>query len=239
MDAAARKEGYILRYFIRYKYTNKISKNAQKEQYKTLSDSDKRIYRKKRRWQRFSTFFVYLIFTPFAAAGVLLFLCVPSPDEWFWKLLVVIAKLLACIFFLIVGVVLVDKLTSGLWKKVDSFRLPDMKKDIPAKACSHLRNCYGLREPYIITKCFDATDKKFKNHDVCIFVVGDELRITADLVHGFLHSNRDLGCYAFKEHEIALTKRLWNERPAAELSAGETSFLLGYRAKGFIEKNFK
>lgn len=59
-----------------------------------------------------------------------------------------------------------------------------MKKKIFSKACGHLRDYYELQEPYIITNCFEATDKNFKNHDVCIFVVGDELRLTTDLVRG-------------------------------------------------------
>ena len=92
--------------------------------------------------------------------------------------------------------------------------------------------------PYIITKCFDAADKKFQKHDVCLFIVGDELRITADLIHGFLHGERDLGCYAFVKHEITLSKQPCGQQLMLEMKAGENTFLLGYRAKGFIEKNF-
>ena len=90
----------------------------------------------------------------------------------------------------------------------------------------------------MITKCFDATDKKFQNHDVCIFVVGDELRITTNLVQGFLYGERDLGCYAFKQNEIILTKQQKGNNLIAELRADDTVFLLGYRAKGFVDKNF-
>ena len=95
-----------------------------------------------------------------------------------------------------------------------------------------------MQEPYIVTKCFDATDKKFRNHDVCIFIVEDELRITTDLVHGFLHGERDLGCYAFKLNEIFLEKQQSGNHLVAELKADNTVFLLGYRAKGFIDKEF-
>ena len=112
------------------------------------------------------------------------------------------------------------------------------KKEILSKACGHLRDYYGLQEPYIITKCFDAADKKFQKHDVCLFIVGDELRITADLIHGFLHGERDLGCYAFVKHEITLSKQPCGQQLMLEMKAGENTFLLGYRAKGFIEKNF-
>ena len=113
-----------------------------------------------------------------------------------------------------------------------------MKKEIFSKACKHLRDYYQLQEPYIITKCFEATDKNFQNHDVCIFVADDELRITADLIQGFLHGERDLGCHAFKRDEIVVSKKEENNLMIAELKAGDTVFSLGYRAKSFIEKNF-
>ena len=73
---------------------------------------------------------------------------------------------------------------------------------------------------------------------MCIFVVGDELRITTDLVRGFLHGERDLGCYAFKKEEITLSKQNNGNHLIAELKADNTVFLLGYRAKGFIDKSF-
>ena len=123
-------------------------------------------------------------------------------------------------------------------EKVESVNVPAKKKEILSKACGHLRDYYGLQEPYIITKCFDAADKKFQKHDVCLFIVGDELRITVDLIHGFLHGERDLGCYAFVKHEITLSKQPCGQQLMLEMKAGENTFLLGYRAKGFIEKNF-
>ena len=101
-----------------------------------------------------------------------------------------------------------------------------------------MRDYYELQEPYIITKCFDATNKIFKNHDVCIFVVGDELRLTTDIVHGFLYEERDLGCYAFKRDEITLSKQQNGNHLIAELKSDNAIFLLLYRAKRFIEENF-
>jgi hypothetical protein len=118
-----------------------------------------------------------------------------------------------------------------------------MKKIVFSKACSHLRDYYELKEPYIITKCFDSSNKVFKDHDVCIFVIDDELRITTDLIRGFLYPEKDLGCYSFKKNEIVLTKisngnHLILELKASDGVSDEVVFLLGYRAKGFIKKNF-
>ena len=92
-------------------------------------------------------------------------------------------------------------------KMAGKYTMPEMKRKIFSEACSHLRAYYGLQEPYILTKCFDSSDQNFVNHDVCIFVAGGELRITADLKNGFLYGERDLGCYAFGAEEISLFKK--------------------------------
>ena len=161
---------------------------------------------------------------------------IPVPNDNFLEVLVIVGKVIVGFILLIVSGGLTAILTTPLWKKVETFDIPLMKKEIFSKACKHLRDYYQLQEPYIITKCFEATDKNFQNHDVCIFIVGDELRITTDLIQGFLHGERDLGCYAFKIEEITLLKRNNGMHLVAELRADDTVFLLGYRAKGFIDK---
>ena len=159
---------------------------------------------------------------------------IPLPSAWFLEILVIVGEVIIGFILLIASGVLTVALTMPLWKKVESFHIPSIKKEIFSKACKHLRDYYQLQEPYIITKCFEATDKNFRNHDVCIFIVGDELRITTDLIQGFLHGERDLGCYAFKKEEITLSKHNDGNHLMAELKANKIVFLLGYRAKGFI-----
>lgn len=226
-----------MRYF-KYKNTNKNINNALKEQYKTLTEDEKRTFRKEKRWRKFSAIVSFLIFICLTVVGIFLLRLIPVPRAWFLEVLVVVGKWIAFFIILIAVSILTFELTRPLWKKVESFHIPSMKKEIISKACQHLRDYYKLQEPYIVTKCFDATDKKFQNHDVCIFVVGDELRITADLIRGFLHGERDLGCYAFERNEIILSKQQNGDYLTAELKADNTVFLLGYRAKSFIEKHF-
>lgn len=226
-----------MRYF-KYKNTNENQSNALKARYKALTADEKRTARKMKLWERISTIVMLVVFFSGMAAGIWLITFIPEPSGWLLRLLVFIGKVMLGFIMLIVSGFLTAGLTKPLWKKVESFHLPSMKKEIFSKACGHLREYYGLKEPYIVTKCFDASDKIFKNHDVCIFFVGDELRITTDLMRGFLHGERDLGCYAFKQDEIILSKQQDEKRLIAELKAGTTSFLLGYRAKSFIEKNY-
>lgn len=226
-----------MRYF-KYKNTDKTVNNALKEQYKTVSDEEKRVIRKEKRWRKFSTIVSLIIYFSCVAMGVILFAFIPSPSGWFVYTLYIIGQVIVFFILLIACAVLTVSLTAPLWKKIDSFPVYSVKKELFSKACEHLRNYYGLKEPYIVTKCFEATDKKFQNHDVCIFVAGDELRITVNLARGFLHGERDLGCYAFKREEITVSKRQEDDHPATELKADNTVFVLGYRAKGFIEKTF-
>ena len=225
-----------MRYF-RYKNTNENKNNALREHYKSLSKNERRIFRKEKWWSRFSITVTFVVFFACIVAGILLLKSIPLPQAWFLRLLVYIAKVLIGAISLIGGGFLAVLLTTPLWKKVKSFHIPSMKKEVFSKACAHLQKYYDLQEPYMITKCFDAADRKFQNRDVCLFVVGDELRITADLVHGFLHGERDLGCYAFKRDEITLSKQMNGTHLIAELRADNSIFLLGYRAKSFIDKN--
>ena len=226
-----------MRYY-KYKNTDKNINNALKEQYKTLTEDEKRTFRKEKRWRKFSTIVSLIIYISCIVAGIFLLKSIPLPSAWFLEILVIVGEVIIGFILLIASGVLTVALTMPLWKKVESFHIPSIKKDIFSKACKHLRDYYQLQEPYLITKCFDSTDKKFENHDVCIFVVGDELRITTDLVRGFLHGERDLGCYAFKKEEITLSKQNVGNHLIAELKANNIVFLLGYRAKGFIDKSF-
>jgi hypothetical protein len=171
-------------------------------------------------------------------ASVYLLISIPHPNNRWLEAFVVIGKVIAEFVLLIISGLLTYGITYPLWKKVESFNIPLMKKVIFSKASSHLRDYYGLQEPYIITKCYDSTDEKFKNHDVCIFFVNDELRITTDLIRGFLHGHRDLGCYVLIRDEIVISKKRENNLLIAELKAEDTIFWLGYRAKRFIENSF-
>ena len=224
-----------MRYF-RYKNTDKNINNALKEHYKTLTKDEARIVRNEKCWSNFSAIVTVIVYFVCVVVGIVLLKIIPLPHTWFLKLLVGLSKVAVGFILLIASGFITIILTMPLWKKAGSFHIPTMKKEIFSKACVHLRDYYKLQEPYIVTKCFDATDKKFQSHDVCIFVVGDELRLTTDLVRGFLHGERDLGCYAFKKEEINLSKQKKGNQLIAELRAENMVFLLGYRAKGFIEK---
>lgn len=226
-----------MRYF-QYPNTGENRNNALREQYKTLTQQEKQRVRSEKRWRILCEIVTFVMFGLFMVACVAFLKWIPRPEHWAARMLAAVGKIILGILLLALGGGLTVWATRPLWNKAEAFRLPAMKKEIFFKACGHLRDFYGLQEPCIVTKCFDATDKKFKDHDVCLFVAGEELRITADLLRGFLHGERDLGCYAFRREEITLRKQRHGDRLAVVLDAGGAAFVLGYRAKGFIEKNF-
>lgn len=224
--------------FFRFKNTDKALEQALRAQYKTLTADEQRLIRKEKRWRNFALTVTLLLFVGLMGASICLLIQLPDPDGIIWAILASVGKVILGFLLFLVSLFLLAVCVSPLWNKVESMQLPSIKKEFFSNACKHLRDYYQLQEPCIVTKCFDSTDEKFKNHDVCVFVVGDELRITADLIRGFLHGERDLGCYAFKQEEIALSKKQNEKQLILELRAGDAVFHLGYRAKAFIEKNF-
>lgn len=226
-----------MRYF-KYKNTDKNRDQALKAQYKSLTEEEKRTVRREKRWRLLHNALSFVILFLYMVAVVRLLKLFPVPTQGLLRFLTSIGRYLVGLLLSIPGAMLAGWLTTPLRKKADSFHIPSMKKEIFSAACAHLREYYGLEEPYLLTKCFGASDPKFRDHDVCIFIVGDELRITTDLINGFLHGSRDLGCYAFLREEVSLTKQYLGDQLIAELNCGDAVFLLGYRAKGFIEENF-
>lgn len=225
--------------YLKYKNTNKNINNAWREYYLSLAKDQKRTFRKKEFWERLSSGFGIIVFILCIVLGIGLIKLIPSPSNWWWGILYGIGVVVLGLLLLIISGFLTYSITLPLLKKAEKFNLPVMKKEIFSKACAYLRNFYKVQEPYILTKCYDSTDEKFKNKDVCIFFADGELRITVDLINGFLYGNRDIGCYAFNKDELVISKKQSEKLLIAELKTKEMEFLLGYRAKAFIEKNYQ
>ncbi|MBQ8522030.1 MAG: hypothetical protein IJ458_00010 [Clostridia bacterium] len=226
-----------MRYF-KYKNINKTKKIAQKEYYSSLTIDEKQAFNKDKFWRRLGYIISFTLFITSFIACIYLMTLIPKPTKLMFKILYYIGEVvLGLISFIISGLISLF-IPMPIWNKVKKFNLPDMKQDIFSKACSNLRDYYGLNEPCLTTKCYDSSDKNFKNQDVCIFIVGDELRITKDLKRGFLYGYKDLGCYAFKLDEITIEKKQDGKTLIAEIKVENVSFLLGYKVKSFIDKNY-
>ncbi len=225
-----------MRYF-KYKRWAKTYRKAKKAEIMQLPKAQRRRIYINDAWQLLGVSVFFLVAGMCCAVGFNLLLLIPTPQNFLLTLLYYFALFVAILLVLILGFLAGITLSGPIFSKTEYLPIKIGQSSMH-QGCDHLRRYYGLQEPFIVTKCFACSDENFKNHDVCMFVYGDELRITADIHRGFAHGDRDLGCYAFRANEISLAKQEREGHLALELKADKVTFLLGYRAKGFIERNF-
>lgn len=224
-----------MRYY-KYHNTDKTAAEVRKAQYRSLCEDDKRTVRRARRWRRAAFAVLFTLYALLFAGGLFLINRIPTAQPWPLKILLGAGRALLIVVLFILCAVPAVGISMPLWQKAESFSLPAMKRRFLAEGCAHLRRHYKFSEPYLITKCFAAADKRFTNHDVCLFSANGELRITTDILHGFLHGERDLGCYCLRAEEVTLTRQTHAGRIALRLQAGSADFLLGWRAKQFVSQ---
>lgn len=224
-----------MRYF-RYGGNRSTERAAQRERFKELSLEQRKIERRANLRDFFATVVFFTVWCATVSAAAIALSLIPSAENDLLFVLQIIGNVILVLGAIIVGLILAALVASPLYSKIFRTTLPTSRTVLHA-ACAHLRRFYGLCEPYVITKCFDSTDANFVGHDVCIFVVGKELRITANIVYGFADSDCDLGCYSFLCDELTLNKIDEDGQLSLELSAGDVSFRLGYRARGYIMRN--
>lgn len=140
-------------------------------------------------------------------------------------------------FAFILAAILGAVAAAPLWGKREHAEKALLREAL-SDACAQLREFYGLQEPFLATKCYRCDDRRFDRHDVCMFVVDNELRITANLHYGFFHPKRDLGCYGLTRQEISLADTQYKDRAAVELRAEGIGFVLAPQARAFIQRYF-
>ena len=232
-----------MRYF-KYESPMPLDTAEQKQRLAALTEAEKKV----RRRDKIMTVLAW-------AVGAVVFLALFVLGQWangritdgifalvgdasvVWSVISVIACLVFTVIFEIV-IVAVSFLVAGFaslpfWNAISNSNAKAKKErqELLSDSCAFLREFYGFQEPFVVTKCYDSSDKRFKDHDICLFVADGELRLTTNLQHGFLDMRRDLGCYAFQFGEIQLSESQAGERQAVELRCGEVTFLLGQRAK--------
>lgn len=203
---------------------------------KNLAANDQKRHRRAIWLHRLGTVVFWTIFLSVSALliGVWNFL---KPTDGFLlsEVLFWIGGLLWAFISVCIGGLLGAVSAAPLWAKREKSK-KQFRQQILQDSCAHLREFYDFQEPFAVTKCYESTDRKFSRHDVCLFVVDGELRITANLHYGFFHPEKDLGCYAVQKQEITLQDTLHKDRPAVELSAGDVTFCLSRKAKPFVEQ---
>ncbi len=202
-----------------------------------LTDEEKKIDRQGKFLNFLGTLLFFVVLVAVFVGSLFLIMRISTPQNPFLFILVVIVMLILGFGALIVAVLIGSFVSSPIHEKAQE-KLVIQKRNCFDKSIIFLREYYGWTEPCIVTKCYDSSDERFKNRDVCIFLVGDELRITADLRHGFSIKENDLGCYAFKADEFSLEQFQGEKFLITKFKSEDLVFHLGRRAKGFIEKRF-
>ena len=110
----------------------------------------------------------------------------------------------------------------------------------PIDRTKHLREYYGLNN-YIITKCYESSEKQLVMHDLCIFKYENELRMTADLANDLARPDTDFGCYAISFDELNYDVITHNAKQAVRIECGKFYVILAKRAKEMLasEKRIK
>ena len=202
-----------------------------------LTDEEKKSDRQGKFLNFSGTLLFLVVFIAVFVGSSFLIVQIPTPKNPFLFVLVVIAMIMLGFGAFLVSVLIGSFVSYPIYKKAQA-KLAIHKRIYFDKALISLREYYGWTEPCIVTKCYDSSDEKFKNRDVCIFLVDDELRITADLRHGFSIRENDPGCYTFKVNEFSLEQVQDEKLLITKFKSEDLVFDLGRRAKGFIEKRF-
>ena len=202
----------------------------------SLTEEEKKRDRQGKFLNIFGTVLFFVTFVASFIGVSMMILKIPLPENPFLLILIFVGMLVLDFAAFVVSVLVGTLVSAPIYKKAQQ-KLVIQKRIYFDKALITLREYYGWTEPCLVTKCYDSADPKFKNRDVCIFLVADELRITADLKHGFSIRENDLGCYAFGVDEISVDQIQGERFLMTELKCGEIVFHLGRRAKGFIEKH--
>lgn len=111
--------------------------------------------------------------------------------------------------------------------------LPEVKNDMIQKVINQRMKFYGLTKNYIVTKCYQSSNEVLNNKDVLICCCNNKIKLTND----FYHSVFDFGCYEFDLYEVTYLNIKEDGLIKTKLSIKDMTFILGYRAKTFIEKN--
>lgn len=225
-----------MRYF---KYDGEIpDREAIRKRGKELSGQLQRQCRKAKTLWRLGTL-VFLTVVIILSAG-LIFLSLwllPEEDGVFISIINFLCKGVLCCMSLIVAAIIGAIAAGPLWGKQYKTEKVLLRQAL-TESCTELRQFYQFGEPFLVTKCYRSSDKHFDRHDVCLFVVDGELRLTANMHYGFFDPKRDLGCYSLTRQEVCLTDGQYKGRSAVELSAGGVTFTLGTKAHPFVEKYF-
>lgn len=226
-----------MKYF-KYRNINKAQQLAYKERLASLGKDEQKKVKRSNRLAKLLSFSALIFFICCFGLFIFFIQLIPVPKNILLKILYGIGcAILGFIGLFISGIA--TAIPFGILLDKVRYNLPEMRKEFIKKASEPIRKYYGLSDEYLITKCFESTNTLFNDHDICIFRYGNEIRMTTDIVKGFINGNCDLGCYSIKFNELKIYKDDYNDKRATILEFDKEKFVIGIKAYSYISKLMK
>lgn len=223
---------------MRYIKWNKDAGSAScRGQYAEVMEQLEKQEKKRRRadkWVAAVSLAVHILVWVAGAFLIIQYVTMELEGLWDAILRMVLFIVLSCAV-LLAGPLLGAWAANRLWKRMDRHS-KQVSRELKEEGCRRIREFYGFGKPFLVTKCFESTDRKFRRHDVCLFFSDGTLRLSANLYYPMFAPEKDLGCYILEKGEFTLTQVGRGSTAATELRAGDTVFLLGSRAKEWIDR---
>ena len=226
-----------MKYF-KYRNISKVQQLAYKERLASLEKDEQKKIKKSDRLTKLLSIIGIIFFICCFGMFIFFIQLIPVPKNIF----LVILYGIGCAILGFIGLIISGIATGipfGILLDKIKYNLPEMRKEFIKKASEPIRKYYGLSDEYLITKCFESTNSLFNNHDICIFRYGNEIRMTTDIVKGFINGNCDLGCYSIKFNELKIYKDDYNDKRATILEFDKEKFVIGIKAYSYISKLMK
>lgn len=221
--------------YLKFRNMNKIKKIADKIFLNTLPKEIQKKIKKSRFLTKLIIDIGMVIFFLLLCIIMYLIKLIPKPNEIFFKILYGFGVFTLIILSLLICSLIIILPFTKLIERI-SFKEPQITKECISKSCEIIRQYYSLNDNYLLTKCFSSTNEDFINHDVCIFKYEDEIRLTVDIVNGYINGESNLGCYAFKIDELQIYKDNMNDKRVTIINYENEKFILGIRAFSFLNK---
>ena len=226
-----------MKYF-KYRNISKVQQLAYKERLASLGKDEQKKIKKSDRLTKLLSIIGIIFFICCFGMFIFFIKLIPVPKNIF----LVILYGIGCVILGFIGLIISGIATIipfGILLDKVRYNLPEMRKEFIKKASEPIRKYYGLSDEYLITKCFESTNTLFNDHDICIFRYGNEIRMTTDIVKGFINGNCDLGCYSIKFNELKIYKDDYNDKRATILEFDKEKFVIGIKAYSYIAKLMK
>ena len=224
--------------YFKYRNISKVQQLANKQRLASLGKDEKKKAKRSERLTKLVSFCGIIFF--FCCFGMFIFFIklIPVPKNTFLIILYGIGCAILGLIALIISAIS-TLIPFGILLNKVRYNLPEMRKEFIKKASEPIRKYYGISDEYLITKCFESTNTLFNDHDICIFRYGNEIRITTDIVKGFINCNCDLGCYSIKFNELKTYKDDYNDKRVTVLEFDKEKFVIGIKAYSYISKLMK